>query len=316
MKTSLPVLSAADLARLDDLTELASDQECALCGQPFDLTPRKGGTAQRFCSRQCRQKYHRRARCSPPEIPVRGRPNQLDGQRFGRLVVIEEGERQAPGRGLWWRCLCDCGAECTVRGAELRRGIKVSCRTCGVRRQAEALRGIWQADPTRFPRPKEDLLGQRFGRLLVVRASSTPKGADKGARWVCLCDCGTESIVRAASLKRGGSQSCGCLHREINAARAREMHAAKARLRAEGHPVERGVLHRALQPGEVFGSLVVAHCTPYGGGHIAATCMCACGRKYRARASALRKGKTTRCRSCAAKATIQSRKAKQQGGTQ
>jgi len=54
-----------------------------------------------------------------------------------------------------------------------------------------------------------DLTGQRFGRLVVAS-----KTGDKGKRgeifWYCLCDCGAESVVRAANLKSGGTVSCGC----------------------------------------------------------------------------------------------------------
>ena len=57
-----------------------------------------------------------------------------------------------------------------------------------------------------------DLAGRRFGRWLVIE--QTNNGGK--ARWRCICDCGTErSDVPAGNLKRGHSQSCGCLHREV-----------------------------------------------------------------------------------------------------
>jgi hypothetical protein len=59
--------------------------------------------------------------------------------------------------------------------------------------------------------------GQRFGRLVVLDRS----GADGSgsAKWRCLCDCGAERLVSGASLRRGATQSCGCLGRELAAAR-------------------------------------------------------------------------------------------------
>jgi CENP-B N-terminal DNA-binding domain len=55
--------------------------------------------------------------------------------------------------------------------------------------------------------------GQRFGRLLVLRAS--PKRGHNGImRWICLCDCGCDTVVDGSSLRRGLSKSCGCLQRE------------------------------------------------------------------------------------------------------
>lgn len=59
-----------------------------------------------------------------------------------------------------------------------------------------------------------DLKGQRFGRLLVCRRSFEYKGSKKGAYWICKCDCGKGCIVRASSLVRGQTRSCGCLRSE------------------------------------------------------------------------------------------------------
>lgn len=58
----------------------------------------------------------------------------------------------------------------------------------------------------------QDLSGQRFGRLTVIKRAENSK--DGGARWLCKCDCGNEIIVKAGSLKSGNTQSCGCFERE------------------------------------------------------------------------------------------------------
>lgn len=53
-----------------------------------------------------------------------------------------------------------------------------------------------------------DLTGQRFCRLRVVRRAENDK---KGrSRWVCQCDCGSESIVQSYNLRNGHTTSCGC----------------------------------------------------------------------------------------------------------
>ena len=62
-----------------------------------------------------------------------------------------------------------------------------------------------------------DLTGQRFGRLVVVeRAGSTQRGQ---ATWLCRCDCGNETAVVANSLRRGNTNSCGCIHSELLSSR-------------------------------------------------------------------------------------------------
>lgn len=56
------------------------------------------------------------------------------------------------------------------------------------------------------------LVGSRFGRLLVIeRSGSTP---DNRARWRCQCDCGGEVFVSSANLKKGSVSSCGCIRAE------------------------------------------------------------------------------------------------------
>jgi hypothetical protein len=65
-------------------------------------------------------------------------------------------------------------------------------------------------------RKRDDLTGQRFGRILVIEFSHT---ASNSVRWRCRCDCGTEKLIAGSSLRRGSTVSCGC-HR-LEALRAR-----------------------------------------------------------------------------------------------
>lgn len=58
-----------------------------------------------------------------------------------------------------------------------------------------------------------DLAGRTFGRLTVVRLDVSHAG--KNPRWLCRCECGTEKSIRASSLIRGHSQSCGCYRAEV-----------------------------------------------------------------------------------------------------
>jgi len=62
---------------------------------------------------------------------------------------------------------------------------------------------------------KEDLIGQRFGRLIVI---STAPSKNKRVMWHCKCDCGNEKMTFAKTLKNGNSTSCGCKQKETLAA--------------------------------------------------------------------------------------------------
>ena len=63
-----------------------------------------------------------------------------------------------------------------------------------------------------------DLIGQRFGKLVVIAKAESyrsPKGSVASC-WLCQCDCGSEPfVVRRDSLTTGNTRSCGCLHHDL-----------------------------------------------------------------------------------------------------
>lgn len=58
-----------------------------------------------------------------------------------------------------------------------------------------------------------EIIGRTFGRWSVVGYAGTKHGQ---TMWLCICECGTESVVRGAALTRGKSESCGCLAIELS----------------------------------------------------------------------------------------------------
>lgn len=63
-----------------------------------------------------------------------------------------------------------------------------------------------------------DLRGKQFGRLTVLGMAPRTHGR---ARWDCICECGTRTVVTGDVLQQGRSMSCGCLRREMNCAKFR-----------------------------------------------------------------------------------------------
>lgn len=118
-----------------------------------------------------------------------GKKLDLIGQRFGKLTVIGNAGRAKDKKALW-KCKCDCGKFKIIRGSSLTQGQTKSC-------------GCLQS---------EDITGQRFGRLVVIKIAGQDKWRSK--LWECLCDCGATTIVKGESLKAGSTQSCGCLRKE------------------------------------------------------------------------------------------------------
>ena len=58
-----------------------------------------------------------------------------------------------------------------------------------------------------------DLVGRRFGRLVVRNRAGTSPG---GVRWLCDCDCGNQIVTTGGHLRAtcAPTRSCGCLKRE------------------------------------------------------------------------------------------------------
>lgn len=68
-------------------------------------------------------------------------------------------------------------------------------------------------------RPRKDIVGQRFGRLVALDSESHRVG--KRVYWWCRCDCGNVVAVDRGNLLDGTTRSCGCLRREGVAERNR-----------------------------------------------------------------------------------------------
>ena len=54
-----------------------------------------------------------------------------------------------------------------------------------------------------------NLLTKRFGQLVVIARIGNTKW--NKSRWLCLCDCGNQTMVQGVHLCNGDTKSCGCL---------------------------------------------------------------------------------------------------------
>ena len=118
----------------------------------------------------------------------------LTGHRFGKLVAIRDtGVRQH--KHVVWHCRCDCGSSRDVRSNRLTGGIIIACWKC-----------------SHFRCHTENLVGKRYGKLLVVR--DTGKLIGTSVAWYCLCDCGKIRIVNGSKLQEGCSKCTACVRRD------------------------------------------------------------------------------------------------------
>lgn len=128
----------------------------------------------------------------------------LIGQRFDRLVVLEDVGRDKYG-SIIWRCQCDCGNIVDILGNYLRRGTK----SCGCKRISSNSNKL------------KNIVGQRFGMLTVIAESGRSKTGK--VMWECLCDCGQTVRVFGSALKTGNTKSCGCENRKLTSERIKKV---------------------------------------------------------------------------------------------
>lgn len=138
------------------------------------------------CGKQCGLINHTYA-----NVKKKGNRKNLVGQRFGRLLVVE----QLDDKNGWtqFKCKCDCGNEKITSGSNLVYG---ATRSCGCLHKDIVNKKLM-----------EDLTGKRFNKLSVIKRVESKY--DK-AHWLCKCDCGKETIVSTGGLKSGHTKSCGC----------------------------------------------------------------------------------------------------------
>ena len=135
-----------------------------------------------------------------------GKIQDLTGQRFGKLKVVERTEDHISPSGykyVMWRCQCDCGNFINVRTTDLKNNHTQSCG-CLHKEMLSKAKLI-------------DLTGQVYGRLTVIKRVDdyiSPSG-DRKVQWLCKCKCGKEVIVTGNNLRKGNSKSCGCYNREL-----------------------------------------------------------------------------------------------------
>lgn len=126
----------------------------------------------------------------------------IAGEKFSRLTVLSYvGSNLRGSEGAYWDCVCDCGAKVSAAfGGDLRRGSVKSC-------------GCLLKDSARLAAHKrvKDELGNRYGRLTVVKPLGKKYSKGRAHYWECLCDCGTRTEVSGSNLRTGAVASCGCV---------------------------------------------------------------------------------------------------------
>lgn len=189
---------------------------------------------------------------------------QLEGQKFGKLTVLEQVLEKQDGK-IFWKCRCDCGKIKNIYGAYLINGHTTSC-------------GCYRSE--KLKETRVDLTGKKFGLLTVLKRDAnyvSPSGHNN-TKWLCQCDCGNMVSLMRSALTEGKSKSCGCLKSKLTS--------------------ERCLIDLA---GKVFGNLTVLRrhdkkqLYEKGGSSVMWECQCSCGNHTIVSGSNLRTGHVQSC---------------------
>lgn len=114
--------------------------------------------------------------------------HNLIGKIFGKLTVLDEVEKENGKQEKFWLCQCDCENQSIVKVStgKLKNG---NTKSCGC-----------------LKRNSVDLLGKKFGKLLVI-AKTELRSGNKSIFYKCLCECGNEKLVQGCDL--GRVKTCG-----------------------------------------------------------------------------------------------------------
>ncbi|WP_427814321.1 AP2 domain-containing protein [Enterococcus sp. 22-H-5-01] len=108
--------------------------------------------------------------------------HDLTGQRFERLIVIEDsGDRTKNGRVLW-RCECECGNHKNVSGTNLISGNTKSCGCLKAQLNREKWKNKDISRALRTGRETDTKEGTRIS-LLTSKMPETNKSGFKGVFW-------------------------------------------------------------------------------------------------------------------------------------
>jgi hypothetical protein len=76
----------------------------------------------------------------------------------------------------------------------------------------------------------EDIAGMRYGRLTAIRrVQRVGKTGRRRSCWQFRCNCGATTVQERHDVRIGVVKSCGCLRREVTAARWQVLREAKAK---------------------------------------------------------------------------------------
>lgn len=136
-----------------------------------------------------------------------GKFKSMLGLKSGELTVIKEFDNGDRTRCI---CQCSCGSVVSMGRHGVRHG---KSKSCGCKKRI---------NQKRREKTIKNMLGTRFGRLVVEKVDEEMSNLKDELCFVCSCDCGNEISVEGRKLRKGVNRSCGCLKSEKSSERLKD----------------------------------------------------------------------------------------------
>lgn len=96
--------------------------------------------------------------------------------------------------------------------------------------------------------PLIDLIGKKFGRLIIIKRVENDQWGH--SMWLCLCNCGMEKIITSHSLRDGVTRSCGCFNTEqITKRSTKHGHSLRSKM-SRRYKTWAGMIQRCTNPND------------------------------------------------------------------
>lgn len=114
------------------------------------------------------------------------------GKTYGELTVLYQLQNRHGNYIQQYHCKCNCGNELDLPADMINKKKNCGCKF---------MEGFSTL---------QEMIGERYGRLTVLRVSDKTDKNGKHSYRVCQCDCGNIVEVLRNHLKGGHTRSCGC----------------------------------------------------------------------------------------------------------
>lgn len=174
--------------------------KCPDCGESFEANNQsvRIGDTQRCPS--CRKKWRQAVSCFN-ELNKKYYPGMRVGPK--NILFIQECGHLGKDRSGIFQCPVCLRMDWITRLSDVCSGASTKCKDCATKESID--RCIDYGRQSGY-----NLLGRRFGKLLVVESVYREHKDKNGLLWCCRCDCGKICEVHSRDLVSGRIMSCGC----------------------------------------------------------------------------------------------------------